>query len=334
MTEYSSDEEDRRGHNSSDLTPDDFDFDISSYTNQSNFFSRWGWQTIKQRQRWLLRLRSQLPLENKKTERHRSKTDSRNNSKVAQLVRDIATSLTRLSSLQQPQLCFRRSRKQRWVQLLLAEEEERAARSPVGSVETLLSSMFTTVATAASPAKHSSGKTTTTTSVSFHHLKMRRYWSCPRTHNPSDPVHLLSRRAVNWQNKNNRTFQCKFENKCEITIKNRKTCQSCRFQVIQPVPAQWDSQIFFILFVLFRKDRDFTNYLLYAKHSQKRHTSVSFRQEPASELRDMIFYIEKFSLSRFYFIHVNRWSYYTHLRIILISKDKRQIKWWFLWRKY
>ena len=39
------------------------------------------------------------------------------------------------------------------------------------------------------------------------------------------------RRAVNWQNKNNRTFQCKFENKCEITIRNRKTCQSCRFQV-------------------------------------------------------------------------------------------------------
>ena len=39
------------------------------------------------------------------------------------------------------------------------------------------------------------------------------------------------RRAVNWQNKNNRNFQCKFENKCEITIKNRKTCQSCRFQV-------------------------------------------------------------------------------------------------------
>jgi len=38
------------------------------------------------------------------------------------------------------------------------------------------------------------------------------------------------RRAVNWQNKNNRNFQCKFESKCEITIKNRKTCQSCRFQ--------------------------------------------------------------------------------------------------------
>ena len=46
-------------------------------------------------------------------------------------------------------------------------------------------------------------------------------------------IELFSfRRAVNWQNKNNRTFQCKFENKCEITIKNRKTCQSCRFQVI------------------------------------------------------------------------------------------------------
>ena len=41
----------------------------------------------------------------------------------------------------------------------------------------------------------------------------------------------IYRRAVNWQNKNNRTFQCKFENKCEITIRNRKTCQSCRFQV-------------------------------------------------------------------------------------------------------
>ena len=39
------------------------------------------------------------------------------------------------------------------------------------------------------------------------------------------------RRAVNWQNKNNRTFQCKFEGRCEITIKNRKTCQACRFQV-------------------------------------------------------------------------------------------------------
>jgi len=38
------------------------------------------------------------------------------------------------------------------------------------------------------------------------------------------------RRAVNWQNKNNRNFQCKFESKCEITIKNRKTCQACRFK--------------------------------------------------------------------------------------------------------
>jgi len=38
------------------------------------------------------------------------------------------------------------------------------------------------------------------------------------------------RRAVNWQNKNGRPFQCKFEDKCEINIKNRKTCQSCRFK--------------------------------------------------------------------------------------------------------
>ena len=39
------------------------------------------------------------------------------------------------------------------------------------------------------------------------------------------------RRAVNWQNKNDRPFQCKFDRKCQITIKNRKTCQCCRFEV-------------------------------------------------------------------------------------------------------
>ena len=39
-TEYSSDDEDRRGRSSSDLTPDDFDFDISNYTSQNSFFSR------------------------------------------------------------------------------------------------------------------------------------------------------------------------------------------------------------------------------------------------------------------------------------------------------
>jgi len=38
------------------------------------------------------------------------------------------------------------------------------------------------------------------------------------------------RRAVNWQNKNTREFQCKFDGNCDITIKNRKTCQCCRFQ--------------------------------------------------------------------------------------------------------
>ena len=40
MTEWSSDEEDRRGRAGEERTPDDFDFDISSYTSQSNFFSR------------------------------------------------------------------------------------------------------------------------------------------------------------------------------------------------------------------------------------------------------------------------------------------------------
>ena len=39
------------------------------------------------------------------------------------------------------------------------------------------------------------------------------------------------RRAVNWQNKNDRPFQCKFDRKCQITVKNRKTCQCCRFEV-------------------------------------------------------------------------------------------------------
>ena len=52
-----------------------------------------------------------------------------------------------------------------------------------------------------------------------------------KTHIFNVTNNLICRRAVNWQNKNNRTFQCKFENKCEITIRNRKTCQSCRFQV-------------------------------------------------------------------------------------------------------
>ena len=43
MTEYSSDDDDRRtGRSSSDLTPDDFDFDIGNYSasTQNTFFSR------------------------------------------------------------------------------------------------------------------------------------------------------------------------------------------------------------------------------------------------------------------------------------------------------
>lgn len=144
MTEYSSDEEDRRGHTSSDLTPDDFDFDISSYTNQSNFFSR--------------------PVENKKTERQRSKTDSRNNSKV---------------------------------------KEAKMSAVGVGGEGSKISCRICG-----------------DTAVKHVHYGGHCCFSCK----------AFFRRAVNWQNKNNRTFQCKFENKCEITIKNRKTCQSCRFQ--------------------------------------------------------------------------------------------------------
>ena len=40
MTEFSSDDEDRRGRSSSDLTPDDFDFDIANFAPQNNFFNR------------------------------------------------------------------------------------------------------------------------------------------------------------------------------------------------------------------------------------------------------------------------------------------------------
>ena len=41
MTEYSSDDDERRGRSSSDLTPDDFDFDIGNYSQQqNNFFNR------------------------------------------------------------------------------------------------------------------------------------------------------------------------------------------------------------------------------------------------------------------------------------------------------
>ena len=259
MTEYSSDEEDRRGHNSSDLTPDDFDFDISSYTNQSNFFSsRWGWQTIKQRQRWLFRPRSQLPVENKKTERHRSKTDSRNNSKVACLFRGPAGQILQhlspdylrygcLNSVSAGQgskdecsYCWRRRR--RGQQDLLSDLWRHCCQacSLRWPLLLLLQSILQVQQQQQQPL------------LPF----ITSWWgdAGPRTHSPSDRVHLLSRRAVNWQNKNNRTFQCKFENKCEITIKNRKTCQSCRFQVIRAMPAQWDSQIAYDLFYFVKNE--------------------------------------------------------------------------------
>ena len=39
--EYSSDDDERlRGRSSSDLTPDDYDFDIGNYSQQNNFFNR------------------------------------------------------------------------------------------------------------------------------------------------------------------------------------------------------------------------------------------------------------------------------------------------------
>jgi len=59
MTEWSSDEEDRPGRAGQEITPDDFDFDISSLRNPTNLFGR-------------------TPVENKKTDRLRSKTDHRN----------------------------------------------------------------------------------------------------------------------------------------------------------------------------------------------------------------------------------------------------------------
>ena len=40
MTEWSSDEEDRPGRAGQEITPDDFDFDISSLRNQTNLFGR------------------------------------------------------------------------------------------------------------------------------------------------------------------------------------------------------------------------------------------------------------------------------------------------------
>ena len=75
------------------------------------------------------------------------------------------------------------------MQLLLGEA--RGARSPVGSVETLQSSMSTTVATAASPAKHSSGNNNNNgsflSSSPDREIMEDAEPSCPATLNPSDP---------------------------------------------------------------------------------------------------------------------------------------------------
>lgn len=146
-TEYSSDDEDRRGRSSSDLTPDDFDFDISNYTSQNSFFSR--------------------PPENKKNDpRQKSKTDSR----------------------------------------IGANSKGKEAKMSGGQQQNVEGKILCRICG--------------DSAVRHVHYGGHCCFSCK----------AFFRRAVNWQNKNNRTFQCKFENKCEITIRNRKTCQSCRFQ--------------------------------------------------------------------------------------------------------
>jgi len=159
MTEYSSDDEDRRtGRSSSDLTPDDFDFDIANYTasaSQNAFFSR--------------------PPESKKTERQRSKTDSRQGA---------------------------------------SSKAGKEAKMTPGSAGSAASGQNN------SDVAKILCRICGDSAVRHVHYGGHCCFSCK----------AFFRRAVNWQNKNNRTFQCKFENKCEITIRNRKTCQSCRFQ--------------------------------------------------------------------------------------------------------
>ena len=95
MTEYSSDDDDRRtGRSSSDLTPDDFDFDIGNYSasTQNTFFSRSVLmaETVSSSMTVIFSFR---PPESKKTERQRSKNDSRQggSSKVVTIAAEIAT---------------------------------------------------------------------------------------------------------------------------------------------------------------------------------------------------------------------------------------------------
>ena len=128
-----------------------------------------------------------------------------------------------------------RGRSRRWA--LVASNSLQKGRSSAGSAVTARCGTSTTADTAASPAKLSSGETPPPQAPArplVNQLYLQDM-SIMLSINPELSSEALLcfvfRRAVNWQNKNNRTFQCKFENKCEITIRNRKTCQSCRFQV-------------------------------------------------------------------------------------------------------
>ena len=150
MTEYSSEDEDRKGGSSADLMGDDFDFDINQYNGHNGFLGGL--------------------IDNKKVDKHRGKSDGRQmgaNSKI--------------------------------------KEQKVSPGAQQSSEGRILCRICGDSA------------------VRHVHYGGHCCFSCK----------AFFRRAVNWQNKNNRNFQCKFESKCEITIKNRKTCQSCRFQVSQ-----------------------------------------------------------------------------------------------------
>lgn len=147
MTEYSSDDDERKGGSSADLMGDDFDFDINQYNSHNGFLGG--------------------SIDNKKIDKHRGKSDGRQmgaNSKI--------------------------------------KEQKVSPGAQQSSEGRILCRICGDSA------------------VRHVHYGGHCCFSCK----------AFFRRAVNWQNKNNRNFQCKFESKCEITIKNRKTCQSCRFK--------------------------------------------------------------------------------------------------------
>jgi len=149
MTEYSSDDDDRKLGSSSELMRDDFDFDINHYNAHNGFLGG--------------------SVESKKTEKQQSKAESRQIVGGSSKIKEGAVA---------------------GVQAQTNGEGRILCRICGDSA------------------------------VRHVHYGGHCCFSCK----------AFFRRAVNWQNKNNRNFQCKFESKCEITIKNRKTCQACRFK--------------------------------------------------------------------------------------------------------